>query len=124
MLPAVGVPESKTAALYARLRPGDYTDGTRTGALVECLGRGGPVEDKQLFNVFEGIAYSIMPGLNPYRRAMLSAGVARVHLAGSGPSLFSLHSSREEAEAVARRLHGWPVVVADTLAPGEACIDA
>ena len=119
MLPGLNVPESKTAALYSRLRPQDYTDGGRTEALVARLKAHDPIGAEHLFNVFEGVVYNLLPGLYLYRRAFLSAGAKRVHLAGAGPALFSLHHSREEACAICRKLAGWPVSIAEFLAQGE-----
>jgi 4-diphosphocytidyl-2-C-methyl-D-erythritol kinase len=121
MIPEVTVPANKTSALYARLSPGDYTGGQHTGALAEDIRRGTGIEASRLYNVFEEIACSVFPDLYLYRRALLSAGAARVHLAGSGPVLFTLHRDRGEAEEVARKLAGWPVLVADTLLSSEPC---
>jgi len=115
MTPDVPRPTEKTAAVYTRLRETNYTSGIYTEALKEYLTHAEGITDDMLYNVFEGVAYDLFPGLEGSREAMIAAGVARVHLAGAGPSLYSLHASRAEAEMVCARLAGQPVYVAEAL---------
>lgn len=111
-------PPAKTAALYACLGASDYTSGEHTETLASHLERGGGIAQTMLYNVFERVADDAFPGLERVRQDMLAAGAGRVHLAGAGPSLFSLHSSRAEAEEICRRLIAYPAVVAETLGTG------
>ena len=117
MTPPVPRPAAKTAAVYARLGPGNFTDGSCTATLAACLAKGARVADEQLCNVFDDVADEVFPGLTTYRQIMREAGAARVHLAGAGPSLFGLFASRAEAEEVYGRLTGQSVFLAETLGP-------
>jgi 4-diphosphocytidyl-2-C-methyl-D-erythritol kinase len=79
----------KTRRMYSLLTPADYTDGSAAGRLVDAVRRGKPVADEQLFNVFDGPAFRTFPELERLRGALLAAGARSVHLAGSGPALFT-----------------------------------
>jgi 4-diphosphocytidyl-2-C-methyl-D-erythritol kinase len=96
--PPIDLP-SKTATLFGRLRPDDFSDGTQTGQLVEGLRGGVDLADEMLTNVFERPALEVFPGLDGYWQAFADATGRPVHLAGAGPTLFVL--ARDEAEAKA-----------------------
>jgi 4-diphosphocytidyl-2-C-methyl-D-erythritol kinase len=96
----------KTGRLYGALSRAAFTDGAATRRLVAALRAGEPVTTAHLVNAFERVAGQVYPEYERWRRALLEAGAPAVHLAGSGPSLFSLVSDRAEGEAMARRLAG------------------
>ncbi len=96
--------EGKTGRLYASLRAADFTDGQITERLVNTLRRGGQVDTSTLFNVFDGVAMRHYAGIEEYRRHFLASGAGSVHLAGSGPALFSLVSEEARAMEICRRL--------------------
>jgi len=111
----------KTKQLYASLNPSHYTDGQITEELVALLnGRSlkGERLASNIFNVFEGVACDIFTGLREYWQQFLKAGAQQVHLAGSGPALFTLIKDRAEAERLYRRLQqqGLESYLTDTLA--------
>ena len=72
---------------------------------------------KLLFNVFEEVASQVFPSLEEYRRALLEAGAGTVHLTGSGPALYTLCASAEEAVSLADNLRraGYEPYVACTV---------
>jgi len=88
----------KTEQLYARLDASHYSDGKITEGLVERLREGRDFTSSLLFNTFENITFAWDSELHPYREHILSLGAANVHLAGSGPTLFTLVKDRAEAE--------------------------
>jgi len=94
---------SKTGRLYARLDIRNYTLGRITDSLVASL-KSGKGLSMSLFNVFEHVAFDSFPGLEDYRQQFLQAGAGEVHLAGSGPALFSLLDDRPRAERIYKRL--------------------
>lgn len=104
VLPPVPRMPGKTARLYSGIRAGHYSDGSITDRLVACLNHGGEKPSAFLFNVFDEVAPGSFPGLESYRQQFLEAGAPEVHLAGSGPVLFSLVGDRTVAEAICRRL--------------------
>jgi 4-diphosphocytidyl-2-C-methyl-D-erythritol kinase len=104
----LAVPEiciaNKTRTLYGALRAQDFTDGSSTRSVVQSLrsGRGLPIG--LLCNAFERAAFSLFPLMREHRQAMVDAGAPFVRLSGSGPSMFTLVATAEEAQAIARRL--------------------
>lgn len=115
--PSVAIP-SKTATLYGELTPADFSDGEAT-----------MIQAKRLRNE-ESLDLSLprdaftRPLLNrePVRRAIDAlhhAGAEHVLPAGAGPSLFTVTTTREQAETIAARLgteHG-RVFVCSTAPP-------
>ncbi|MBI2873017.1 MAG: 4-(cytidine 5'-diphospho)-2-C-methyl-D-erythritol kinase [Chloroflexi bacterium] len=96
----------KTARLYGALTPGDYSDGSCTLKLVEYLYAGMLPSGDLLSNSFDRVAPRLLPELARYWGVLLDAGAPWVHLAGSGPGLFTLVPREEEARSLERRLAG------------------
>ena len=118
MMPVVPRMERKTERLYSRLKASHYTDGRITEGLVALLNRGEEVMPSSLFNVFDGIARDSFIGLEEYWQRFIKAGAEGVHLAGSGPALFTLMRDRAEAERLYRSLQqkGMESYVVETVA--------
>ncbi|MEA2086035.1 MAG: 4-(cytidine 5'-diphospho)-2-C-methyl-D-erythritol kinase [Chloroflexota bacterium] len=124
MMPPLPRMQKKTGQLYASLRRGHYTDGQITARLVESL-KSGEEFTSLLFNTFENVAFNYFPELSVYREHIIKAGASDVHLAGSGPALFTLMRDRLQAEEIYIRLQrqGLEVYLAGTLdgiGPGDA----
>jgi len=133
MLPPVPRMPGKTERLYASLKPSHYTRGEVTDRLVALLtgrslkgrspfktntspsckelhlhikGRG--IEGERLvstlFNVLENVAVGSFAGLSEYWQQFLKAGAQEVHLAGSGPALFTLVKDKVQAVKIYRNL--------------------
>lgn len=98
LIPSLPRLKGKTKQLYAGLKTTDHTDGRITRRLVEEIEAGREPRLSLLFNTFENIAFTHFPGLTEFRERMMLAGAADVHLAGSGPTLFSLFNDRSRAE--------------------------
>ncbi len=107
----------KTREMYSRLRPALFTGGEHAEKLRATMSRGEKVTNPQCFNAFDSLAASAFRGLAGYRRRFLEAGAGEVHLAGAGPTLFSLVSTREEGERIVLRLRrqGMEAYLAETL---------
>ena len=121
VLPEVPREPGKTGRAYANLQEADYTDGRATERLVETLKTGRDFAPSRLFNTFERSAYAGSSELVACRERMLAAGADNVHLAGSGPALFTLIKKRTEAEGLHDRLSrpGMEVYLAEMPATGE-----
>jgi len=104
MMPPVPRRPGKTKQLYASLRVSHYTGGQVTDELVTLLAEGGEVMSSSLFNVFDEVAHDNFAGLDEYREQFLEAGARRVHLAGSGPALFTLVEDKNPAERIYENL--------------------
>ncbi len=114
MPPVPPIPD-KTKQLYSSLTPAHYTDGKLTERLVRAIKAGKEVTPDLLFNVFEKVAYTRFPELGTARNIMLESGADNVHLAGSGPTLFTLAGEEGMAEELRGRLEkrGLEAVVAE-----------
>ncbi len=102
--PPLHVPPRKTEMLYSSLQPAQFTRGQFVERAVESLSRGHGVAPSGLFNAFERVAFKLFPGLEEYWERFLEAGAAHVHLAGSGPALFTLANEEAEAERLYHEL--------------------
>ncbi len=117
--PPIRVPD-KTRAVYARLNPASFTGGLLTRKLEARIRGGGDVPPQFLFNVFDGVAREVFPGLDEFWRAIEELGGREVHLAGSGPSLFAPVSRREVGtamELVLRSRYGWDARLVSCVQP-------
>jgi 4-diphosphocytidyl-2-C-methyl-D-erythritol kinase len=90
VLPDVPRSPNKTGELYQSLTASQYTGGEITERLIAVLKDGGELASELLGNTFEQVAFARFAGLDGYRSQMLKVGAGRVHLAGSGPALFTL----------------------------------
>jgi len=117
MLPPVLRMPGKTKQLYASLKASHYTGGQITDRLVTSLTRGGEVTSSSLFNVFDEVTLDNFAGLGKYRQQFLKAGAQEVHLAGSGPALFTLLRDKNRAEKIYQNLQeqGLESYLIDTL---------
>ncbi|MFH0914750.1 MAG: 4-diphosphocytidyl-2C-methyl-D-erythritol kinase, partial [Chloroflexota bacterium] len=104
LVPPVPRPPGKTQQLYSRLTPAHFSGGEVTRRLVARLKRSPVIETSLLFNVFDAVADGFFAGLSQYRQRFLAAGAGTVHLAGSGPTLFTLTGEEAEAKSVFQRL--------------------
>jgi 4-diphosphocytidyl-2-C-methyl-D-erythritol kinase len=98
VVPDIPVEPGKTGRMYATLKPPHFTDGNITQKLVETLHKRREFNPSMLFNTFENIAYDNFTGLSVYRDHLLKLGALHVHLAGSGPALFTMYQDKEQAE--------------------------
>jgi 4-diphosphocytidyl-2-C-methyl-D-erythritol kinase len=104
LFPALPRPENKTQQLYSRLTPRNYTPGTITGEFVKMLEGKATGQSTGLFNVFDDVGLSFFTGLKEIKQEFVSAGASEVHLAGSGPVLFTLLRDEIKAEDIFERL--------------------
>ncbi len=117
MMPPVPKLPGKTRQLYASLKASHYTGGQITDRLVTLLNRGREVTSASLFNVFDAVTLDNFAGLGKYREQFLKAGAQEVHLAGSGPVLFTLGRDKNQAEKIYGNLQkkGLESYLSDTL---------
>ena len=94
---------TKTGRLYSLLTPENYSDGSRTDRMVECLSLGRPIQ-AGLFNVFDEVANRAFPGLEKIRADFSSIAGVEVHLSGSGPALFCLAENASHGERTLKSL--------------------
>ena len=103
-IPPAPRPAGKTRQLYNGLGTNHYTGGEITRRLVTALREGGEFTTSLLFNTFENVAFTRFPEVRVSRSHMTKMGATDVHLAGSGPALFTLVKDRAQAEELCRLL--------------------
>jgi len=120
-VPSVGRKPGKTQRLYAYLDAAHFTDGQITERLVAVLRACGEFTPSLLFNTFENVTFTRSSELDVYRLHIMKIGARNVHLAGSGPALFTLMKDRAEAEDLQVRLHqqGMETYLTDTATSAE-----
>jgi 4-diphosphocytidyl-2-C-methyl-D-erythritol kinase len=104
VVPSVQIPESKTKAMYGALRPSHYSKGEHTNMAVSAIERGVVKDGLPMYNTFDSVALEMYEGVEWYWHEFTSAGAAEVHLAGAGPTLFTLLPDRLRAKALYRSL--------------------
>jgi 4-diphosphocytidyl-2-C-methyl-D-erythritol kinase len=102
--PDIPAQPAKTARLYAMLRPEHFTTGEPVSNARQLLLKERSIRPGLLYNVFEKVAFEAFPGLDKYRDKFKSAGADEIHLAGSGPVLFTMRSEKSEAMAIQEKL--------------------
>ena len=95
---------ASTAEMYARLTPDMYSDGGATKALTGRLMRGAPRIAASLYNGMEAAAGRLFPQIGQMRAALLAAGALGALMSGSGPTVFGVARSYEQARQIRARV--------------------
>ena len=103
---------------FQSLGANHYTNGQITGRLVAELKAGREFAPSLLFNAFENVAFTRFSGIKVSRDHIVKIGATDVHLAGSGPALFTLIKDRTQAEDLYTRCQqqGMETYLTETLA--------
>ena len=96
--PPVAIPLNKTEYLYTSLNPSCFNEGQFTSRMVALLRQGGEPPISSLYNAFEIIAFSVYAGLEEHWRHFSALGADNIHLAGSGPTLFTIVRDMAQGE--------------------------
>ena len=104
LIPDIPRLPGKTARLYSSLEESHYTPGRITEEMVTALTKGEAVTPASLFNVFDSVADGSFAGLDGYRQKFKEAGARSIHLAGSGPALFTIGKSKPRANRIFKKL--------------------
>jgi len=106
LVPPLPKISGKTKQMYNNLDAAYYTEGQFVQAALSPLRQGKMIDHSLMFNVFEQIAFDFFPGLDKYRKTLEEAGTPGVHLAGSGPCLFTFFSEEKQAKVISLNLIG------------------
>jgi 4-diphosphocytidyl-2-C-methyl-D-erythritol kinase len=104
MVPPVPRLPGKTGQLYASLKNSHYTDGEITEKFADMLRGDKEFRTSLLFNTFENVAFAHQSEIDVYRSHATKVGAPDVHLAGSGPTLYTLLEDKAQAEELYIRL--------------------
>ncbi len=103
VVPDVPGKAGKTARMYQSLTAPHYTDGKITEKLVDVIKGGGEFNTSMLFNTFENIAFDDFNIRHAYVEHLIKLGATNVHIAGSGPTLFTMLENKILAEELLAR---------------------
>jgi 4-diphosphocytidyl-2-C-methyl-D-erythritol kinase len=99
-----GIPLS-TAVVYGRVTPGMYSDGSRARTTIGALRTRNPFKvAASLYNGLEAAAEGAFGELARLRAALVSAGALGTLMSGSGPTVFGVARSFEQARQIRARL--------------------
>lgn len=104
LIPSLPKIPRKTQQLYSRLDARHFTGGQFTYRAFKILSQGKKITPALLFNIFDRVAFDAFPGLDKYWKSFEQAGATNIHLVGSGPALFTLVDSENEAVSIRRQL--------------------
>lgn len=104
LIPPLLKTQNKTRRLYNELYEKDFTKGGFVSAALLSLLQKRIIAPHLMFNVFENIAFGFFPGLTEYKQVFQKAGASSVHLAGSGPSLFTTIADEGQAKKLCSNL--------------------
>ena len=90
----------KTASMYKLLNESNFTNGGLTRKLEARIRSGGDIPPQYLFNVFDDVLSTMVPSIKEYVTIFQSAGGKEILTAGSGPTLFTIVSTRERGTAI------------------------
>ena len=95
---------SSTAEMFGRLTPAMYSDGTATRTLAGTLGRSATRVAASLYNGMEAAAAAVFPQIVQMRAALMAAGALGALMSGSGPTVFGVARSFEQARQIRARV--------------------
>lgn len=101
--PAIDI-ANKTAKMYGSLSPENYTTGEVTERLIGLLRESGRLCNSLLFNVFDTVAASVLPGIEDEIERFAWIAGRPVVLSGAGPTLYCLASDRDDSERLRSNL--------------------
>jgi 4-diphosphocytidyl-2-C-methyl-D-erythritol kinase len=104
LIPPLPKISNKTQQLYSRLDDRHFTDGQLVDRAVKIWSKDKQIASNLFFNVFDKVAFDAFPGLKAYWERFAEVGAKDIHLAGSGPALFTPADSKAKAEEMHRRL--------------------
>lgn len=100
----VDIPSGKTKRLYDSLNASHFDEGRSTKEMADMLNRGGEISPSCLVNTFEKVAFTTYDGLENYWQRFRELGADNIHLAGSGPTIFTLSQDKNHGEGIYRNL--------------------
>ncbi len=111
--------QNKTAEMYARVTPQNFSKGDRTRALAAEIQAGRRAVSTHFCNAFEGVAFGEFEDLREFYLEISKMGdTPQVRLTGTGPALFGLVKDEAEGKDLMLRCdrRGLPVYLVKTVA--------
>ena len=86
--PDVGILDNKTASMFKALSEEEFSEGKHSWRVAQRLSRGLPPPTTDLVNAFESVIERTNSTLVERYRSYSDVGALKLHLSGSGPSVF------------------------------------
>lgn len=94
-----------TAEMYGRVTPASYSDGGRAQQVARAMTGHRPDRiAASLYNGLEAAARAAYPQIEQMRAALLAAGALGAVMSGSGPTVFGVARSGEQARQIRSRI--------------------
>jgi 4-diphosphocytidyl-2-C-methyl-D-erythritol kinase len=94
-----------TAEMYGRVTPAMYSDGARARAAAGALATHQPGRvARSLYNGLEAAARATYPQIGQMQAALVAAGALGAAMSGSGPTVFGVARSWEQARQIRARV--------------------
>lgn len=94
-----------TAEMYGRVTPAAYTDGAHARDAARALRTHGPARvAASLYNGLEPAARAAYPQIGQMQAALVAAGALGAAMSGSGPTVFGVARSWEQARQIRARV--------------------
>jgi len=94
-----------TAEMYGKVTPSLYTDGGHAQGAVKALRSHGPARvAASLYNGLEPAARAAYPQIGQMQAALVAAGALGAAMSGSGPTVFGVARSWEQARQIRARV--------------------
>jgi 4-diphosphocytidyl-2-C-methyl-D-erythritol kinase len=94
-----------TATVYGRVTPAMYSDGGRSQSVIAALRTRKPARlASSLYNGLEAAVSGVSPDLVRMRAALVAAGALGAIMSGSGPTVFGVARSFEQARQIRARV--------------------
>ncbi len=107
-----------TGWAYKNYQSGRVINHPKIWAIVDKLRLGAPALTRYMGNELETVTIPAYPIIAQIKAAMLGAGAYFAMMSGSGPTVFALAHSQEQAEAVAAAVADYKVDIAVTTTVG------
>ena len=90
--------------LYSLLTAQHITEGQYVNKAMKHWSETGQINFSLMFNVFDSLAFNAFPELNEYWDRFKQAGAGNLHIAGSGPTLYTYVESESQAKTLCQHL--------------------
>ena len=104
LIPPLLKVNDKTAQLYNRITMQNYSTGDFTSKVIFSIVNNQAIHTQHMFNAFEDVAFNYFPNLDEFKRIFQKSGANNIHLAGSGPCLFTVVPLESEAHEICSSL--------------------
>lgn len=104
LLPSSLPMSDKTKQAYAKLKDQHFTEGQHIREALQTWAKNRKINPALLFNVFDAVAFDIFPELKIYWMSLEQAGATDIHLAGSGPTIFTPVANEKMGTALCQLL--------------------